>query len=738
MPSSNQPEQISEITKVHTMLNQLTPALELKILGSYAITIPFSYITNFEYSVNDNQAHIELFDSSFYIIDTFAFILAKLSQKGIPTKIKWGYAYNSPTPTITNERVQVAQQAFYMSKEHNFVLRQVESKPDEKGSRVTMHFIVDTFDPVLTSIPVNKTFVSNDLASITSNASSMDALINKWSAGSAEEKARAKTLEASIKKLKDIAATNPANEEALRTQVQAAFGAGAELVKGKLTFGSIYFNLMKIADKNQNIGGVRESKWEIPFPVFPPEYDENYDYLIFTGDGNNVETNILKLASMMRSTPQTTNYAQTGQTATPNVAPRNVMIGGKRTYHSARLDKQITGSKIYASETQRINVDTIPSNRVAFCVWAFNEATYEIEVTEEPVAFFRYHAGEPGNFNKNNLTEVLEFSVEANSMTDYFMMNNLFALQNVTNQRTGVTTDVRNVDPISTADIAARNQGQITTGNTAALNGSAAMAGVTNPSIDNNTGNAQSSVSSPVDTSAQKHFEVFGQVNPARDADSLKEFIDAIRSQAKNQLSGFGAEMTILGDPKWDGLSFLYNKSIYFEYVNKNGDVNPIFTGTYCIINIKHSISSGKFTTSFSMKKVPEKSASTSTTENSHLSATTTQGFGGAPTTAGEPITNAQISITVSKNNNRNWKVQDVFSYKGSEYKDSARVDTLLTATISQKVKEGAQRVVDSVQVDTFEELERQVKSRLADVEVTKQNNLDIQTKFMIYELKKL
>jgi ribosomal protein L20A (L18A) len=748
MPGSS-PEQISEITKYHTLLSQLSPAIEIKVLGSYAISIPFSYITNFEFSVNDMQAHIELFDSSFYIIDTFAFVLARLSMKGVPVKVKWGYVYNSATPTITNERVQAANQAFYMSKEHNLVVRAIESKPDEKGSRVTINFIIDTFDPVLTSIPVNKTFVSGDLVSLDANANNLrNTLIEKWKKGNEEDKKRAATAEAAIAKLTSISQTNRGSEAALQQALQTKFGPEVEIIGngGKLTFTEIYFRLMKIANEGQNNLGARSVPWNIPLPVFPAEFDNSYDYAIFTCDGNNVETNILKLASMMMSKPQTRNYNQTGQTLASDVSDRFTMIGGKRTYHSARIDKPITGSNLYSNYNQIIQIDRLPPGQTSFCVWQFDEAPYEISVQQEPVAYFKYHAGEPGSFNKNNLTEVLEFTVELENMQSYFMNTTFFSLQGARNRVSGANVDFRNVDPVNPETARQSSITQTVNNGQPIVNGTdSAPTTQTNPSEDRNTINRQTtSVTAPTDQSTQRRFDVFGTINPDRDRDNLKEFDNAIKSAAaKDYMKAFKAEMTIIGDPKWDAVSFAYNKSIYFEYINKQGTINPLYTGSYIILNVKQVINNSKFVTILSLQKVDDVNPREANSENATVNATNAvEGFDNA-SAAGQPITTAQISLVVSKNGNTGWRVQSVNAYAGSEYKDSQRVEEILKTggDVAGKVINGANDIVTAVS-GTFEDLLRDVKGKQAAVVQNSQkigsSSTNVNTKFIIHEIIKL
>ncbi len=756
---ANEALQQGTIDKRHTLLSQLTPAIEIKVLGSYAISIPFNYITKFEFDVNQMQAHLEMFDSSFYIIDTFAFILAKLSGKGVPIKIKWGYAVNSATPTITNERVQIANQSIYMSKDYDMTVLNVESNPDEKGSRVTMLFAVNIIDPVLTSVAVKKVFVSGDIASFTTNSKELqNTLINTWKKGSEDDKKRAETAEKLIKRVTELTETGKAsNEEALRRALEGQFGPNVEIISngGKLTFTKIYFRLMDIALKAQNkLGFDRKASWEIPLPVFPEDFDNNYDFLIFNCNNDNIYSNLQRLGSMMTSkdtrlgkSPQNFNLNSTSATTPPAQPQPNAqenarfrMVGGNFTFHSAKIDNQILGANLYKDANSTIRFDQSRADQTAFCVWSFTEAPFEVNVDEEPIARYRFHAGEPNKFDENNLTEVLSFSAEFNNVSKYFIASNGFGLENVRNTKTGASVNTTANDAQTGEDVL--NQQRQLTGDNQSVQ--LPTSSQTNPMLDReNTNRSSSSVSASPDQSTQKKFEIPASINPDRDKEILKAFDDAIKSSVRDRFAVFNADLSIIGDPRFDAVFKAYNKMIYFDYINKQGNTNPIYTGHYRIINIKHSIENGKYTTALNIFKVPESNVKTGKTEDSFIAnnPTRSQGFDN-PTTDGQIITNAQISVS-AKFVSGKWRVSTINAYSGEEYKDKARVDKMLSnADIKKKVQDGAEKVLGTVTSNKINDLLNQAKGRVAVEAATKQNigdgEKDYLTKFTIFSIEEV
>ena len=742
---ANEALQEDLLDKRHTLLSQLTPALELKILGNYALTIPFHYITKFEMNVKEMQVHLELFDSSFYLIDTFAFVLAQMSKKGIPVKVKFGYAKTSSVPTYTNDRVQMADQAFYLSKEYDMVVLSVESRPEEKGTSITIMFVVNVVDPVLTAVPVKKIFVSGDTASYSANAQLIqDSIIDKWNSGSEDDKKKATQATKVLEEMKKRQGfTSAALQESLRTQ----YGPDVEIVNGKLTFTEIYTRLMNEAFKYQNkLGFQRRGNWEIPLAVMPEEFDNNYDFVHFNCNSDNIYTNLQRLASMMtgKSTQGTSGEKNFNATAsnvtnppaqnnTTQPKPRFRMIGGTFTFHNAKVDKKITGASLYDDKGQKTQFEATSASKKAFCVWAFNEAPYEVRVEQEPVAFYRYHAGDPEKFDPNNLTEVISFSAEFNNASQYFMSSTGFGLNSVQNTATGVTTDTSQNDAASAQDRLASQS--VVNQN---LSQQSSSQKNSNPAEDPN-GSVNSNVSASADQSAMKQFQVPASIDPTRDAQTLKDFSDAIRSQVRDYMKVFSANLTILGDPKFDALFMTFNRTIYFEFVNKVGDTNPIYSGHYIIKNIRHIIENGKYVTELELQAIPESNIKAQP-ENATVNATNVQGFSSA-TSTGEAIKNAQVTISVIRSGN-SWKVTNVGAYSAEGYKDSQRVSEILSKDPNNRnrLRDEADKLVKPINSNKFEDVVRETRGKLITEMVVSQTiqgigDKSLPVKFIIFEV---
>lgn len=85
-----------------------------------------------------------------------------------------------------------------------------------------------------------------------------------------------------------------------------------------------------------------------------------------------------------------------------------------------------------------------------------------------------------------------------------------------------------------------------------------------------------------------------GEINNRRK--KMQEF----RKHAILSSVNIDVDMEVLGDPIFNIHS--KGKYVFIRYFNQSGDLS-FFTGVYIINNIKHSISSGRFTTSFTLQK---------------------------------------------------------------------------------------------------------------------------------------
>ena len=255
-------------------------------------------------------------------------------------------------------------------------------------------------------------------------------------------KKEAKTLTEMLKIFKKLGAKKDAI--AAEKNARKLSGPTATFLKqgSKLTLPVIYDEIMKIAAKNQE-----GKNWQKPMPIFPNSMDFDHDYITFDGRGDNLWVCLMRLATMMVSKkPPTSSPSRINFDAGTNAkSERWRMVGGKFTPYTARLKKKPVGMQVRTANGEVIETDAIPSDQTTFFLWQFSEAPYDYMLQpSEPIVTYHYFGGSKV-FDKNNLPEILEFSVDMEGTGAYFINPDLMKVSKMANTKTGAGVDFKRI-----------------------------------------------------------------------------------------------------------------------------------------------------------------------------------------------------------------------------------------------------------------------------------------------------
>ena len=753
-----------EIDKRHTLIEQLTPAIQISILNQPLLTIPFDHVMHFEISygtAGQQTATLQAFDPTFKVLDVTFFNAAQLTQKGIPTKIRWGYAFVPSTPEFVSDRDSKLMQEQFLSEEYNFYLLRVESEPQRHGNLLTAHFVPIVFNPVMTTIKVDKTFITGDVSKLSrqsftgsvKNAQNQLSILKQSLEKQGEEgKKQFAAYEKALKQFQKITGQNLTQEQ-VRQRVQGEIGPQAEVIGEKLSFSRIYFELMKIADANQaNSGLLRDQRWQSPLPIFPTSLDDEHDYILFEGRNDNIWECLLRLGAMMvsKTTRGSARPIDFNRGAQGQSKPRWRMVGGKFTPYTARLKASVSKDITLLKDAgKRLDPDQLNADQTTFTMWQFKEAPYDFMIRPaDPIASYKYHAGSK-SFDKTNLNEVLEFGVDVDKSSAWFVNPDLLSMSQIRNNQTGASTRagaLTNIDPNRTV----ASQRQAGTSGTQVKNksgpGSNSIAGTRNQQTTERTDPRQASNTSSTTRTTQTTAPTSGRTSKSYDipltvsnvgnaGEIINRFADLLRTKAAASYP-FEANMTLVGDPRFDPTFVNTNTTIEFEYVNKNGEINPLYTGRYHIKNIKHVINPGSYRTELELYKVVESIQDQRAIQNNEQELL-------RPINPGEALKTALIEIIIQQLSGERWKLGNIAAWSDPNNVNRGRVNQLLTSTVRRilepKIQQKLNTLTGQPKQEIISRLARQFSARTKTQQklVTgQQGSTEIETNFIIYGVK--
>lgn len=589
---------LKTLTKKHALLEQLVPSIQIRAAGIDVLTIPFNHITQFEMAMGTTSkatASMQLFDPTFKNLDILFYNLTQLAYRGSPIRIRWGYAFVPENQNILSIENIDAEKNKYLSEEYNFIILQTQSDTQAAGNYLTIQMAPIIFDPVITAIPFNKKLISGALKNG-----------NKGPNGKT-------SLYTSLTDTK----TNPVKARVLETLGKESFEKFVKNLKaaqsgkligtsvnGKLTFDRIFTELMKQATDNQTeIGRRREVSWQQPLPIFPDNLDLEYDVGVFDGQGDSIYICLQRLAKIMMSTKPVNdnNFATVYNSSTVDKdgGARNRMIGGDFTFVNGKF-KNIKDNVLYDGRGVKISPDQVKPEQNTFIMWRFNEAKYVYTLKPtEPLATYVFYGGEnSAGFNKDNLPEILEFSVNLENISKYFADPSLLNLKAITNPTTGVA-----VRPATNL-----NRGQIdslatTTREAAAAGGTdqGVKTSGTNPTQDSETKTSTGSVT-PTGDKVNYNVPLVGSIDGETVGRDAELFLDSIRTKA-GQKFPVNMDITIIGDPDWEPTYI--NNSLKLIFRNRLGEENPLYSGDYTVLDIRHAIDNSGYKTHLKCLKSP-------------------------------------------------------------------------------------------------------------------------------------
>lgn len=684
------------IDKRHTYLEQLTPALQLRMLNQ-TLFIPFQHVMSFEMDFGgDTQksAVLQVFDPSFIVLDSMFFNIAQLSlNKGVPLKMRWGYANVPLVSDFVNQIKIDGMQDRFLSEEFSFQVFSVDIQPQENGNMISLQLSPEAFDPILTKTLVPNTFIS---AAFLENRSSkseealnaIEKRVQELKGADRKTNDELRNLQDNIELIKKFRAKSAEEiDNIVASPNVVVVGSGN---KKKLTFNRIYTNLMNIAEKASG-SFQRENPWQKPLPMYPKGMDLGYDFIVFEGKNESVMQCLYRLGGMMvgvstENSDRPVVYSATDKTAskpgaptTPdpanNITPRYRMVGGKPEFYSARLSKNAQ-FKILNESDEEIQKPSISPDQTNFVLWEFKEAPFDYTFPPEPpIATYWYHGGNKDISDIDNMHEILEFSAQSDQISSYYSAANLFTMSGVRNKRTGLNLTKEQLESASpnSNKRPSQEEDKISSFNSR----SDKKSSITDPNSDTGTSSNRSRVTADSNNQSRSStkYEIpisGGGLKGEADA-QLIEFTDRLRTKIATQ-TAFNAEMTIIGDPRLEPTLVSQNTFIRINYNDKSGRLNPIYSGDYRVHSIKHSIGQDGYKTMLSLNRFPKSDASEEEKTRRQRQITDRE------FKPGEPLDLAQVTVIVKTKGGAGtkpgWVVSDVIAFEGNVNKD--RINKML------------------------------------------------------------